>query len=247
MSKPLVAISMSHLKDGRDAVRDVYVSAIVESGGIPQPLANVLESVEALGLADGLLLTGGGDVDPALFGAQDQGTHWDGQSDERDRTELALIGEANRLDMPIFGICRGMQMLAVGFGGTLIQDIPRALGDGVLAHDQKEDRDTTTHLVEIDAHSQLYSIVGEQAQLTTNSFHHQAVQRIPDGWRKAAWAPDGVIEGIERPGERFLVGVQWHPEDLVVHQSSHRALFEQFVKACAAYRARKGNYVGTSD
>lgn len=247
--KPLVGISMSRDNNfggsARDFVRTTYINAIVAAGGIPLLLANVDESLDLLSHCHGLLLTGGGDADPNLFGALDQGTEWSGVVPERDRSELAFLSLANRSDMPVFGICRGVQILAVGFGGTLIQDIPRARPDTPLKHSQDGPRGQLTHAVHVVEGSRVAEIVGI-ADFEVNSFHHQAIDRVPDGWQISAEAPDGVIEAIEHPGERFLMGVQWHPEDLVVHQEPASRLFQKFVDACRAYQAQGGNNVGNS-
>jgi len=246
---PLVGISMSRDNTfqgySRDWVRSTYIHAIIEAGGIPVLLANVDTSVELLSQCDGLLLTGGGDVDPGRFGASDMGTDWSGVSPDRDQSELRFIEEANRLDMPTFGICRGIQALAVGFGGTLIQDIPSARPDIVLHHSQKEPRETVTHPVQVEQQSRVGQIV-QSANFSVNSFHHQAIDRIPDGWQVAATSPDGIVEAMEYPGERFLIGVQWHPEDLVHGEEPAQRLFKSFVNACQAYQAKRRTYVGNS-
>ncbi len=248
--KPLVGISMSqdhgYENYARDFVRTTYTLAIAQAGGIPVLLANLPESVELLRRCDGLLLTGGGDFDPGRFGASDQGTDWSGVSKERDASELAFLAEANRLDLPTFGICRGVQALAVGFGGTLIQDIPSVRPDSRVKHSQKQAREEVTHDVEVDMGSTVGAIVGE-SRFKVNSFHHQAIERVPEGWRVAAVAPDGIVEAMEYPGDRFLLGVQWHPEDLVASQQVAERLFKHFVDACSAYRARRGTNVGNSD
>jgi putative glutamine amidotransferase len=237
--KPVIGVSTSREMSGgypRDYLRGTYSDALCRAGGIPMLLANVDESVELLSQCDGLLLTGGGDVDPQRFGQEDAGTDWSGVSGDRDRVELLLVHEANRLNLPIFGICRGIQVLAVAFGGTLIQDIPLRLPDTPIRHSQAQPRRRVTHGVTVESQSRVAQIVGTHV-LEVNSFHHQAVDQVPSPWRIVAQADDGVIEAIEHPGERFLVGVQWHPEDLVVDEPSARQLFEHFIQACAQWRA----------
>lgn len=246
--KPMIGISMSrdyaYQGYARDFVRATYINAIVSAGGIPVLLANVDESQELLRQCDGLLLTGGGDIDPGCFGAQDAGTDWTGVSPERDQSELRFIDMANHLDMPIFGICRGVQALAVGFGGSLIQDIPSA-HETPLQHSQPEKREMRTHGVNVVRESRVGELVLEPT-FEVNSFHHQAIDRMPDGWRVVAHAEDGIIEAMEYPGDRFLIGVQWHPEDLVAAEGPDQRLFKGFVEASLAYRARRGHYVGNS-
>lgn len=247
--KPLVGVSMSqdheYLGYARDFVRSTYIEAIRDAGGIPVLLANVPESVELFSLLDGLLLTGGGDFDPGRFGAGDEGTHWSGVSKSRDASELAFIDEANRRDLPVFGICRGLQALAVGFGGSLIQDIPSARPDTLLHHSQEEAREEATHEVVVEPGTQVAQIVGEE-KFGVNSFHHQAIQVVPTGFIVSANAPDGIIEAMEYPGERFLLGVQWHPEDLVGGHPTAKRLFQHFVAACQDYHARREQHVSTS-
>jgi len=219
---------------GRDWVRRPYLEAIRQAGGIPVLLANLPESVEILAHCHGLLLTGGSDFDPVHYGEVPQGTDMDGVVPERDHTELALLHRAEQLDMPVFGICRGIQALAVGLGGRLIQDIPRVLPQSPLRHQQTQAREEKTHSVRIAPDSRLRSILGKD-QVAVNSFHHQAVAHVPAGWRAVAWAEDGVIEAMEHESKGWF-GVQWHPEDLFGDDRPARALFEHFVAQAHAYQ-----------
>ncbi|MCY0897608.1 MAG: gamma-glutamyl-gamma-aminobutyrate hydrolase family protein [Firmicutes bacterium] len=241
--KPLVAISMSRDNQfegyAREFLRTTYIEAVAQAGAIPVLLPNMAISLELLRQCDGLILSGGGDVDPKTFGAVDDGTDWSGVAVERDQAELAFIREAERLGMPVFGICRGVQMLAVAYGGTLIQDIPRRRPDTTLRHSQGVSREEATHDVTVSANSRLAEIVGNP-HFFVNSFHHQAIDRVPDGWHVVAEAPDAIIEAIEYPGERLVFGVQWHPEDLVEAQVEARRLFQAFVDACCGFRSQKG-------
>lgn len=247
--RPFIGISMSRDNTfkgySRDWVRSTYVEAIIDAGGIPVLLANSDSSLKVLHECHGLLLTGGGDIDPALFGSDDDGTDWGGVSADRDQSELAFINEANRLDMPIFGICRGLQVLTVGFGGSLIQDIPRARQDSQIHHSQSEPREDVTHVVRIHSGSKLERMV-QSKECSVNSFHHQAINRVPQGWQVSAEAPDGIIEAMEYPGDRFLIGVQWHPEDLWKSEASSKALFAHFVQSAEQYQLQGRNYVENS-
>lgn len=244
--RPVIGVSTSReISQGypRDYLRGTYSDALLQAGGLPLLLANVDESVQLLSQCDGLLLTGGGDVDPTMFGRGDEGTDWSGVSADRDRVELLLVEEANRLNLPIFGICRGIQVLAVAFGGTLIQDIPTRLSDTPIKHSQGQPRSRVTHEVTVIPNSRVAKIMGTHT-LEVNSFHHQAVDQAPSDWRIVANASDGVIEAIEYPGERFLLGVQWHPEDLVGEELYARRLFQEFAAACAGYCAvQRRNHV----
>ena len=137
--------------------------------------------------------------------------------------------------MPLLGICRGLQVMNVALGGSLVQDIADDV-DTNLVHSQKESRDTATHDVRVAADSRLHAIVGAH-ELRVNSMHHQAIGRVGRNLREVAWAPDGVIEGMEMSGDdRFVVAVQWHPEELVGHDPAARALFAALVEAARRRR-----------
>ena len=238
MVKAKIGVTMSRDYSGgypRDFLRSTYTDAIIKFGGVPVLLPNVETSVSLLEECDGLLLTGGGDFDPACFKREDQGTEWGGVSPDRDRVEMLLIAEANRRQMPVFGICRGLQALTVSFGGTLIQDIPSALADSPFQHSQSQARREVTHPVAVEPDSRLAQILGCD-NLAVNSFHHQAVAEVPLGWRVSAQAPDGIVEALEFPGDRFLMGVQWHPEDLVSDEEPQQRLFRRFIASCEGHR-----------
>ncbi len=247
--KPVVGITMRHAGGGArpyDQVAGTYIQALAQSGAAMVLLPNV-PNPDAVRVLDGLLLTGGGDFAPTLFGAADEGTDWAGYSPERDAAEILYL-RTLAPDVPVLGICRGMQALAVAFGGSLVQDIPRLQPDA-LNHTQAQAREDTTHTVMLDATSRLAHIVGP-GPLAVNSFHHQAVERVPAGFRAVAQAPDGVIEAIEAmdmegSGGRFAIGVQWHPETLVGRQAHAERLFLAFVGACAARASVAGaRFVG---
>lgn len=241
MTQPLIGISMSREEKSdspaRDWVRRTYMVAIIEAGGIPVLLPNETSSWELLRHCHGLLLTGGGDFDPATFGAADQGTKMSGVSKARDTTELGLIKVAEELDMPTFGICRGLQALTVAGGGALIQDLPSARPDSAISHDQEEPRVDVTHRVTVDSGTRVSDILGSTT-VSVNSFHHQAIDRMPAGYLATAHADDGIIEAIEDPKAAFRLGVQWHPEDLQTHQAEAKSLFSNFVQAAGTYQGR---------
>jgi putative glutamine amidotransferase len=185
---------------------------------------------------DGLVLTGGGDIEPVRFGepAHPKTTL---VSPERDALELELVHRALRDDVPMFAICRGLQVLNVALGGTLHQHLPDVAGD-TIEHAQKEKRHVATHDVKVQLEgTRLGRLVGVP-ELRVNSFHHQAVHRLGRDLCPVAWAPDNVIEALEHADRRrFVVAVQWHPEDLVGHDAAARALFDAVVDA-ARTRAR---------
>ena len=246
MKAPLIGVGLA-LTVGeypeRAYVNLAYLRAIEQAGGIPLPLAPGLESatLEALWQrVDGLVLTGGWDMDPARY-SQARHPKTENVSETRDAVEIALVTRALDERVPVFGICRGIQVLNVGLGGSLVQDIADDV-DTNLVHSQKEPRDVATHEVRVAADSRLHAIVGAH-ELRVNSMHHQAIGRVADGLREVAWATDGVIEGVELRDsdgdDRFVVAVQWHPEELVGRDPAARALFTALVEA-ARRRAARG-------
>ncbi|HEY9549639.1 MAG TPA: gamma-glutamyl-gamma-aminobutyrate hydrolase family protein [Kiloniellaceae bacterium] len=212
------------------AVRENYCAAVVAAGGLPVLLPHEPERAEAyLERIDALLVTGGAfDVDPALFGAN--GRHETVRTkDRRTAFEAAIARGALERDLPLLGICGGQQLLNVVLGGTLIQHIPDEV-QGALAHEQPNPRHEAGHEVALAADSLLRSIC-RTAGMAVNSAHHQAVKAAGPGVVVNAVAPDGVIEGIEAPGYRFCLGVQWHPEFAISPGDS--AIFRAFVAAAA--------------
>lgn len=212
------------------ALRQNYFSAIIAAGGLPVALPHHPELAAAyLDALDGLLVTGGAfDVDPALWGG---GTLHPKVTLKPGRTdfELAATRIALDRDVPILGICGGQQLLAVALGGTLIQHIPDEV-PGALAHEQPNPRTEPGHEVAITPGTLLARIVGT-ARMAVNSAHHQAVASAGSGAVNAR-APDGVVEGIEAPGHRFALGVQWHPEYAVDPRDPN--ILSAFVEAARA-------------
>jgi putative glutamine amidotransferase len=213
------------------ALRQNYFTAVIEAGGLPVALPHHPDLAAAyLERLDGLMVTGGAfDVDPALWGG---GTPHPKVTLKPGRTdfELAAVRAALARDMPVLGICGGQQLLAVAFGGTLIQHIPDEVA-GALAHEQPNPRTEPGHQVEVSPDTLLSRIVGAP-KLAVNSAHHQAVATPGQGAVVNAVAPDGVVEGVEHPGYRFALGVQWHPEYAVDPRDP--AIFRAFVQAAAA-------------
>jgi putative glutamine amidotransferase len=233
--RPLVGITISC--DGRPAgyysLRQDYVRSIEKAGGLPVVLApgGAEEAADLLERMDGLVLTGGGDIDPALYG-QEPHPSVSEVSRERDVFELALVRRALERDRPILAICRGHQVLNVATGGTLIQDIPSSIA-GADNHDPERERWELSHDVRIRPGSRLARILGRD-RAAVNSFHHQAVKDLGEGLEATAWSvDDGVIEAVEAPGRRFAVGVQWHPESFWNRQDGFGPLFEALVESAA--------------
>jgi putative glutamine amidotransferase len=219
---------------------DDYLESVVRAGGEPVVLEPGDDPAAALGRVDGILLTGGADVDPALYGdAPHPTTDIDAA---RDAFEVPLSRAAIARDVPLLAICRGVQVLNVAAGGSLIQDIPSSV-DTTLTHTVDESRDSIAHLVTVTPGSRLAGALGQGVAVATcavNSRHHQSVDRVAPSFVVSAVSPDGVVEAIERPDSAFCVGVQWHPENF--HRTGEFApLFDAFVRAARARtRSKQG-------
>ena len=239
MSDPLIGVSTSTTigeYPERAYVNSAYLRAVEQAGGIPVLLAPQLGASARETLwrrLDALVLTGGGDIEPGRF---DEAAHPKTTlvSKDRDALELELVDRALRDDVPLFGICRGLQVLNVALGGALHLHIPESVGETVQ-HSQTEKRHVATHPVKLLAEGTRLGRILGTSELAVNSFHHQALRTLGRGLREVAWAPDQVIEAVEHEDERrFVVAVQWHPEDLVEHDAAARALFSAVVEAARA-------------
>jgi gamma-glutamyl-gamma-aminobutyrate hydrolase PuuD len=211
---------------------DDYVASIERSGAQPRVL-EVSESPRAvLQTIDGILLTGGADVDPALYGEARHETVEDAEPG-RDEFEIDLARRAIERDLPVLAICRGAQVLNVAAGGTLVQDIPSAV-TSELAHSVKEPKDSIAHDIRIASDSRLYAALGSAVDSScachVNSRHHQSVGKLGRDMVASATSADGVIEAIEVPYRSFCVGVQWHPENFW-RTGEFKPLFDAFVAA----------------
>jgi putative glutamine amidotransferase len=211
-----------------------YRQSILHVGGEPRILDASMPVEHALAGIDGLMLTGGGDVAPSLYGETPHATV-EAAEPGRDTFEIALITAARARQLPIFAICRGVQVLNVACGGTLVQDIPSQLkeaGPHSLTV-PPNDSYSLAHEVWVDKDSLLSKLMKDRLvdeSVEVNSRHHQAVKDVAPGFKVSATAPDGVIEAIEDPAARFCLGVQWHPENFF-RTGEFRALFEGFLEA----------------
>jgi putative glutamine amidotransferase len=227
---PVIAIApCSKLPDYEESVRRARGEVRVLNPAVDAP-------ADAIGSVQGLLLTGGGDVRPDLYGAAAHPT-FDPAEPGRDDYEIALVRLALEKDLPVFAICRGVQLLNVARGGTLIQDIPDEVGTSV-EHRVKEPRFAIAHDVWLTSGTLLERTLRERLEDNADSFavnsrHHQAPKDLGEGLVASATAPDGVIEAVEDPTRRFCLGVQWHPENFW-RTGEFRTLFEAFVQACGA-------------
>ncbi|WIG58519.1 MAG: Glutamine amidotransferase, class I [Ktedonobacterales bacterium] len=222
------------------ANNQTYAQAIIHAGGapvlIPPGSPDMLAAIYAR--LDGLLLSGGGDVNPAFYG-EDPIPACQPPEQERDEAELALTRAALADGLPILGICRGHQLLNIALGGSLYQDIPTQWQGKFLRHDcAGEVRDHIAHSIQIAPGSQLASILGT-TETGVNSFHHQALKALGAGLRTVATSEDGVIEGIELPDRPFVLAVQYHPEAMEATDPISRRLFAAFVRACAAHAEQR--------
>jgi putative glutamine amidotransferase len=238
--RPVIGITLDdeHGRPGVHVLRDDYIRSVEQAGAVPLvvPPCSPDDAPPVLDRLDGLLLSGGVDVDPALFGEAPH-PKLRRVDRRRDDLEIALVREALRRHLPILAICRGIQVLNVATGGTLIQDLPSALTGGER-HDRPEPRDRRVHEIEAKPGTRLRQILGEDT-MSVNSFHHQAVGRLGDGLVASARCPeDDVIEGIEQPGRRFVVGVQWHPETFWSAPDTFQPLFDAQAEACRNGSAR---------
>jgi putative glutamine amidotransferase len=209
-----------------------YVESVKRAGATPVEIALTDDPAAVVTRVDGVVFTGGGDIEPVHYGGAPHESHAPAESG-RDDFEIALVRAAVAAGTPIFAICRGMQVLNVALGGDLVQDIPTEV-NGAVHHEVAEPRYALAHEVWATQGSRFATLMreklvdGESCQV--NSRHHQAVRHVGTGLEVVATAPDGVIEAIEGPG-RFCLGVQWHPENFW-RTGEFRPLFEGFVDAC---------------
>ncbi|MFI5183063.1 MAG: gamma-glutamyl-gamma-aminobutyrate hydrolase family protein [Vicinamibacteria bacterium] len=233
MKRPAIGITIGYddRRAGLHALREDYVKSVEQASGLPLVLApgKPGDAAELLAKVDALVLSGGSDIDPALYGETPHaklGT----VVRQRDDFELAMTREALALDRPILAICRGHQVLNVACGGTLVQDIPSEVIGG-SDHDARSERWERAHDVRILQGTRLRAILGRET-VAVNSFHHQAVGQLGRGLAVSAYsAGDQVVEAIEMPMKRFVVGVQWHPESFWNRPDGFGRLFEALVAA----------------
>lgn len=238
--RPIIGITCTTIgSDESNASHGIgvnYINAVEHAGGTPILLPLIQNDsciTDFLNIVDGILLSGGVDADPFLYGEEPQPKM--GRIDvDRDRVEMSLIPRILEMDMPVLGICRGIQSLNVGAGGTLYQDISM-IPSTTLKHRQEAPRWYGTHTIYIQEGSRLLDILGHST-IRVNSFHHQAVKEAAPGFVISAVTSDGVIEGIENTQQSFAIGVQCHPEGMWRNNSSIANLFIAFVKAAEMYK-----------
>ena len=218
MSAPRIAVS-GVVREWEGAQRTganaAYLSSVLGAGGVPlllSPLIGAALAARALDSADGLLLTGGEDMDPAWYGAE-RSPLCHAPSRERDLFELALFAAARQRELPILGVCRGIQVVNVAMGGTLYQDLPSER-PGPVDHNPPSARTDRSHPVRVLPGSRAAVALGRH-RVAVNSFHHQAVKDLAPGLVASGWTEDGLIEAVETTeGKPWLLAVQWHPEEM---------------------------------
>ena len=240
--RPVIGIT-ANFRDGNAALAEAYYASVVEAGGTPlviPPYASRDALVETLKHIDALLLTGGADIDPRYMGEEPDYNLLHAINPKRDEQEMLLARLADDRALPILGICRGVQTLAVAFGGKVHQDLYAGIGGELLAHDQEPvERHVATHDVVFVHGSTLSGLFGSD-KLAVNSFHHQAVSVIPSGFTVAATSPDGVVEAMEAVDGRSIIGVQWHPESFIMNNDRcMMPLFGWLVSEAMLYRKAK--------
>lgn len=229
INSPLIGITTYHRDEaGAFHLPGAYVDAVQLAGGIPVLLPpNPVDPTHVLDKLDGLVLTGGGDIDPAFYDGSSHPTVYLVDA-ERDTFELALTKAALNYTIPVLGICRGMQVLNVATGGDLVVHVPEQYGDRI-AHRLDQPRRPIEHPVQIDPQARLATFLGATT-IEVVSWHHQAVKTIDPVWRIVASAADGLVEAMEHQQHPWMIGVQWHPE-LSLNNPPHQQLFQALVKA----------------
>jgi len=230
MSHPLVLIVGREVTAGNGirthgyATGALYADAITRAGGIPVVLPPITDLVSRLpdliGRVDAVVLHGGGDIEPERYGQSREAESLYGMNPRHDEVELAVAREAIDLDVPMLAICRGLQIVNVAQGGTLHQDL------GTPDHTRR------FHPVNLEPGSRTARAMSSTTARACHSYHHQAIDTVGEGLRVTARADDGVIEGVERDASRWLVAVQWHPEDSAAEDPQQQALFDELVR-CA--------------
>lgn len=222
------------LTDGKQYLKEQYARAIEAIDGTVRVIPHEADAETALDGATGLILSGGSDVEPALYGCAREDVCGESCA-MRDALELKLLRVCRERRLPVLGICRGCQVLNVFFSGTLTQDVPTKYGS---CHQHARDNPAPfDHEVRIVPGTRLFRALGERAQV--NSYHHQAVDRLGDGLIASAFAPEGFPEAVEtRDPDWFVLGVQWHPENTFAIEEASKKVFELFKEAVRAREKR---------
>jgi len=232
--KPVIGITTDVQQDGENILKNTYVQAVIRAGGLPMivPVGLEQDVEQLIEMFDGLLLSGGNDINPMLFNEEPH-EYLGVVSPSRDSSELELARRMLKTGKPILGICRGLQVLNVAVGGTLYQDLNKQNDSPILQHIQKAPNTHCSHYVQLDKGSLLESIAGSE-RIQVNSYHHQSLKEVPSDFKVTGVASDGIVEAIESTDEQFVLGVQWHPEALsAAGDAVSLRIFERFISECA--------------
>lgn len=235
--KPIIGISGNFIIDRggmfpgykRAYVNDDYVRAVAMAGGIPYIIPIVSDesiAIEQMSNVDALILSGGYDVNPLIYGEEPR-QKLGAILPERDKFDIWLLEEACKMNKPVLGICRGIQIMNAAFGGSINQDLSYD-ENCYIKHFQETSPSAGAHAVEIAEESILHSILG--SKITVNSFHHQSLKKVAGGFKVAAKAKDGTIEAIEKVGDNFVMGIQWHPEMMSSIYPEMINIFKEVIK-----------------
>lgn len=232
MKKPLIAVMPQFDTDTENyKLVPAYIKAILDAGGLPMiiPFTNNKADIEQIaGIFDAFLFTGGQDIDPSLYGEEKQ-EYCNQIVCNRDTLDISLMKEVAKTDKPVFGICRGLQVMNVAFGGTLYQDIPTQCNSKVL-HRMEEPFNRVAHTVDIVENTPLMDIVNTKT-IGVNTIHHQAIKDVAPKLEVTAISEDGIIEGVYMPGKKFFMATQWHPELIYFEEESSKKIITAFVNA----------------
>lgn len=232
-NKPVIGLSSTAGEGASTSVPLTYVESVIRAGGVPMvlPMVSDKEMLSVmLDRVDALIMTGGEDVDPLKWYGEEPVNAMGGIAPERDEFDVTLIKMAVERGLPVLGICRGLQVMNVAFGGTLYQDIPSQVS-GNVKHNQKAPRNYGTHSIRIEPGSLLRDQLGVDS-VAVNSFHHQSIKDLAPGFKATAFAVDGVIEAIEMVGSNKVFGVQFHPEGFVsIGEDKFLGIFKHLINA----------------
>lgn len=236
--KPAIALTTEY-KDNLCVINRAYIEALESAGALPVllPYTERWEDFERYADSmDGILFTGGGDIDPARYGEEilNDTVSID---ESRDKFEFSLFLAAKKRKLPVMAICRGMQVVNVALGGSLYQDLPTQRA-GKIYHRQSEGIFEPSHSVKVLPHSPLHTLTATE-RITANSFHHQAVKELGDGLVPMAYSDDGIIEAFFAEGEQYIMAYQWHPERLLAADKHNEMLFTDFVREVICFKNGK--------
>jgi putative glutamine amidotransferase len=238
--RPVIGIADTY-RDGTCYVSRTYIEAVLKAGGIPVVMPLIRDDsliVELLKSIDGIIFPGGGDFDPAYY-KEKPIAQMGSINAPRDTFEIRLLHLASENNIPVLGICRGLQLINITFGGSLYQDLPAQYYDKSVAHRQKSSSNEPSHSVIVEDSTVFSKIVGDKI-LMVNSSHHQAVKRLADGFTISGRSADGIVEAMEKiDSANWILGVQFHPEQLVNKDKTLLKIFQEFIEKAEKFKELK--------